>query len=438
MAEMPTRDELLEQSNALIEKAKALTSKEDAGAEDFTNARAMIEDAKELKERCKTLAELETMANEKAKEAEAKGKERKDKSPFNTLGEYLYAIWKASKFHELDGRLKFVRMRDDPAPEFNPQNKGWVESKDLVENTGADGGFLVFPEFRADLFMLTEFQRYVRERALVVPMRARQVQVPVLDQTGTTSGQSNIYGGVVPKWTEEAKEKDESDPEFRQFGLVAHKLVVYTEVSDELLADSAIGLEALLRRLMGGAISNEEEYTFIQGTGAGQPLGIVDANCNVTLRVARQTANQINVQDILNMLSEFMGQKPIWLAHQSTMPQLLALNGPAGNPSYVWISNLRDGPPARLMGYPVYFTENNPTLGSEGDIALCDWSKYVIGDRQTLTIDNSMHYRFRYDLTAWRAVHRVGGRPWLSQPLTLRDGTTQVSPFVILDDAVAS
>jgi HK97 family phage major capsid protein len=99
----------------------------------------------------------------------------------------------------------------------------------------------------------------------------------------------------------------------------------------------------------------------------------------------------------------------------------------------VWIGNGRDQAPATLMGYPIFFTENNPILGNVGDIVLADWSKYVIGDRQATTIDVSKHYRFRYDLTAWRAVHRVDGKPWLSAPLTYRDGVTQVSPFVELD-----
>ena len=41
-------------------------------------------------------------------------------------------------------------------------------------------------------------------------------------------------------------------------------------------------------------------------------------------------------------------------------------------------------------------------------------------------------FRFRNDLIAWRAVHRVDGQPWLSAPITLADGTTDISPFVIL------
>ena len=120
------------------------------------------------------------------------------------------------------------------------------------------------------------------------------------------------------------------------------------------------------------------------------------------------------------------------------MPEILGLAGPAANPSYVWIDNAREGVPMTLFGYPIYFTENCPTLGQRGDLILADWSKYVIGLRQDVTVDASMHYAFVDDVTTWRAVSRIDGRPWLSAPLTLRDGTTEVSPFVVLDGVGAS
>ena len=119
------------------------------------------------------------------------------------------------------------------------------------------------------------------------------------------------------------------------------------------------------------------------------------------------------------------------------MTQLMNLNGPAGNASYFWQPNARDGMPGTLMGYGIDYTEKLPTLGTSGDLLLADWSYYLIGDRQATTIDSSMHFRFRNDLTAWRAVHRVDGQPWLSAPLTLADGVTQISPFVILGDVAS-
>ena len=436
-----TYDELVDESTAIITQAKTLLAGENVNAETHEKVARMIEDAKEKKARSVLVRELDGLVAAKAKEVTPVSAV-KTPSGFKSFGEFLHKIWVTQKYGKWDPRLLakgvYVALPDDPLPTFDMENKGWIEQKDLVESVGTSGGFTVFPEHLSQLFMLSEFQRYVRERALVLPMRSRQVVIPTLDQTGSTAGVANIYGGVLPYWTEEAASKQESEPTFSQMQIIAHKLVTYTEASDELLADSAIGLEALLTRLFGGAIANEEEWTFINGTGAGQPLGIVAAACGVTIRHPREAANAIGINDIFNLLSHFMGTQPVWLAHQSSMPQILSMAGPAGNQSYVWISNARDAAPSTLMGYPIYFIENCATLGSEGDIILADWSKYVIGDRQATQIDSSKHFRFQNDLTAWRAVHRVGGRPWLSAPLTLRDGATEVSPFVILDDAVGS
>ena len=440
-----THTELFEQSNVIIADAKTLAASPDANAESHAKVLLMIEDAKGLRTRSKALAELESMGVEQqplVKQAAATqvvGKPGLKVSPFKTFGEYLTAIWNTTKYNQWDPRLKAstIKFPDDPSPAFDTQKQGWMgETKTMTEAVGADGGFTVFPEYRSNLFQLTEFTRYVRERALVIPMRARQVVFPALDQTGSTAGEANMYGGVVPTWTEEATTKTATQPELRQLALIAHKLALYSEASDELLSDSAIGLEALLYQLFGNAIKNEEEWTFINGSGAAQPLGINHVACGATFRQTRAVANQIAIADVFNMLEHFMGQQPIWLAHQSTMPQILNLSGPTGNASYVWIANGRDSMPITLMGYPIYFIENTVTLGSEGDLILADWSKYVIGDRESTTIESSKHFKFQSDLTAWRAVHRVAGRPWLSTVFTLRDGTTEVSPFVILDDGV--
>ncbi len=314
---------------------------------------------------------------------------------------------------------------------------GWAEeNKDLLEAIGASGGFVVPVEQGTNVFSVPGPVQAVRPRATRVPMRRRQIQWPVLDQTGTTSGRPHWYGGVLAKWTEEAGTKDETQPSFRQINLVAHKLVCYTEAVDELLEDAAVSLEALLGSAFQGTIDWYEEEAFINGTGAGQPLGIIGAGA--TLGIARAAANAIGIVDIVNMLEAFQGTNPIWHVTRQALSNLLQLNGPAGNASYVFIPNAREGMPATLFGYPVDYNEHCPALGSTGDIILADWKMYLIGDRQATTIDSTKLYKFQNDITSWRAVHRVDGQPWLSAPLTYSDGTTQVSPFVVLNAAVGS
>lgn len=435
--EFTTRDELFEQSQVLFKNATELLAKKDITTEDYNNAEEMYSDGKELRERSKMLAELEGLReNVKTEMTKGAPAPQKKNDQFKSFGEYLIAVHRSMK-HGIDPRLQYQEFTEGANVDgFN--KTGWPVSegqKDLAENTGSTGGFLVFPEHLPQLQMMTPLLEIVQQRAMNIPMKARVIQIPVLDQTGTDAT-PHYYGGVVPVWIEEAAQKDITDPVFRQMELVAHELVCYTQVSDSLLADSAISLEALLGQLFAGAISNEKEFTYMLGTGAGQPLGVIVAPA--TIVVPRQAANLIGLVDVFNLLSQFQGRNPVWIVHQGAMPQILQLNGPAGNPSFVWIGNGRDQMPTTLMGFPIFFVENAAALGQRGDIGIYDFSKYLIGDRQGTTIESSKHSRFRFNQTAWRAVCRVDGRPWLSAPITYRDGNTEVSPFVVLDAAVAT
>ncbi len=437
--EFTSRDELFEQSVKLFADAQTLLSKPDLDAEGMNSAKAMIADGQDLRERGKMMAELEELQAKAGGEMEKQAPTSQKKSgKFSSFGEYLISVYNATaaKMQVVDPRLQYKTFVD--GANLGGYNKtGWpsVEKKDLLEAQGATGGFLVFPEHLPQLQMITPLLEIVQQRAMVIPMSSRVIQIPVLDQTGTDAT-PHWFGGIVPQWIEEGTLKPEDQPAFRQMELVAHELVLYTEASDILLADSAISLEALLGQLFSQAISNEKEWTYMMGTGAGQPLGVIIAPA--TIAVARAAAGAIGLVDIFNLLSQFHGRSPIWIAHQGTMPNILQLNGPAGNPSYVWIGNGRDQMPTTLMGYPIFFVENAAALGARGDIGIYDFSKYLIGNRQGTTIESSKHYRFRYDLTAWRAVCRVDGRPWLNAPITYRDGLTEVSPFVVLDAAVAT
>jgi HK97 family phage major capsid protein len=209
-------------------------------------------------------------------------------------------------------------------------------------------------------------------------------------------------------------------------------LIGYTEVSDELLEDSAISISDFFNSELGfvGGAGWMEDFAFLRGTGAGQPLGVINAGATITVARA-SVGTPIQYIDTVNMLENFLPSgRGVWFANQTTLSNLMTMQHPSGQ--YVWQPNLQAGVPSLLHGMPIVFTEKLPTVGNAGDLLLADWRYYLVGDRQATTIDNSMHARFQYDLTAWRMVHRVDGQPWLSAPLTLQDGTAQVSPFVIL------
>jgi len=258
--------------------------------------------------------------------------------------------------------------------------------------------------------------------------------IPILDQGDTPAAywKLDYYGGVLSYWTAESGAKTETEPEFEQMELVAHKLAGYTQASDELLADSAVALEGLLMGLFRGAIATREDFAFLRGNGVGMPLGILNANCLVTQD--RATANTIEYRDLARMMDQIMGySSAYWVVDQTAMPELLQMEDGAGN--NVLVPNASGGitqeMPMSILGRPLVITEKLPNLGTTGDVLLANFDYYIIGDRQNTTIQSSEHYAFINDLTTWRFVHRVDGQPWLPAPIYI-DTTNTVSPFVAL------
>src|SRR5690242_8453541 len=120
----------------------------------------------------------------------------------------------------------------------------------LAEYTGTGGGYLVPPEYMNTLLRLAAEKSVVRPRARIIPMGSRTVQIPALSQGGAAvAGAFQSLAGMVATWTEEGKQKQETEPNFRQIELVAHELAGYSVASRTLMADSAQALDALLTGL---------------------------------------------------------------------------------------------------------------------------------------------------------------------------------------------
>lgn len=358
-----------------------------------------------------------------------KGNDKPD--PFNgfkSIGEWFSSIYSFHKRRIADPRLKYWGGGD------NHRAIRVTDEKALAENVGASGGFLVQPEFERRIRAVQATMAIMRPRATIIRMNARTMTINVLDQSGAVAGQFSWYGGIVTYWTEEAGQMSETQPAFRQETLTAHNLTAYTISSTQLLDDSGGALEDFLMGNLGfpGAIAATEDYAFLQGDGVGKPEGIIRANARYL--VNRTTANTVTYDDLAKMLTHMLPQgNAIWVAHQSVLEKLLLMNGPSGNPVYLWGSPAA-GVPNTLLGRPIIFTDKLPYVGTEGDIIYIDPQYYLIGDRQQTTIDLSTEELFRTNQVSWRANHRVDGKPWLNSTITYADGTFVVSPFVILSD----
>lgn len=350
----------------------------------------------------------------------------RDAQGTKSLGDFLISVVDRD-----DTRLKAVYGSE--VVETIRSRRSKSRGKDLSGDTGAAGAYLIPPEYVPEILTVDPMEAIVRPRAHIQPMAGDTLKIPRLSVTAQPSaGSTYFFGGVLAYWTEEAEETTETEPGFKQMELRAHKLGGHTQITEELYDDEGVGLSALLRRLFGGAITWVEDYSMIRGTGGGQPLGILEADCLLTQ--ARATADEFALEDAANMLGKFMPQsfgKGVWIMNITVLPQLIQLSD---GTNVVWIPNAREGLPITLFGMPVLFTDKTPALGTEGDVILADWSYYVLGDRQRLAIAASEHYDFLKGLITVRFTHRVDGQPWLDGAVYI-DDTNQISPFVALTDA---
>lgn len=300
----------------------------------------------------------------------------------------------------------------------------------------ADGGFLIPERLRSELLRVSLESAVVRPRARVVPMDSLTVPYPMID---ATSNASSVYGGIVGYWTAEGQDLQDSNPSFGRIDLVAKKLTLYSEIPNELFSDSIISLNQFLSESFPEALAWFEDIAFIRGSGAGEPLGFLNAPAAVTVaKESGQPADTIVWENLVKMYSRMLPAsigRAVWIAHIDTFPELatMALSVGTGG-SAVWIGEGQGAgaPPMTILGRPVIFTEKVETVGDPGDINFVDLGYYLIGDRQAMQSSTSTDFKFGSDKTALRVIERVDGTPWIKSAITPHKGSNTLSPFVKL------
>ena len=295
------------------------------------------------------------------------------------------------------------------------------------------GGFLVPETLRSDLLMVALGESIVRSRAMVLPMTSARMAIPSVD---ITTNVGSTFGGMVSEWVPEGGTFTDTGPKFGRIVLEASKLGLRTDVPSELLQDASPALDVLLRQMFATSLGFEEDGAFINGNGVGQPLGFLHAPALITVtKEGGQTNDTIVVENLHKMLARMLSrsrQRAIWVASDSTIPELLTLSISIGTGGvYVPVMSQSNGQ-FNLLGLPIYFTEHAPVLGDEGDISLVDLNYYVIGDRGEMRIEASEHVKFLSDEVVFRGVERVDGRPWLLSAITPRNGGATQSAFIAL------
>lgn len=303
----------------------------------------------------------------------------------------------------------------------------------MVESIPSLGGFLVPSEQAARIHAVSLENEIVQPRCYVQPMSSESIKIPAM-VIGDHS--TALFGGFTASYVAEAGTISEADPKARAMELNAKKLTGLIRFTSELNADTPGGM-GQIETLCGKGLAWYRDKSFLKGTGAGQPLGILNADC--TIEVSKETgqaADTIMYENLTKMMARmFAGsfQNSIWVCHQTTIPQLLTLSLSVGTGGdHIPVMTESNGE-FKILTRPVLFTEKTEPLGDKGDIMLCDFSQYVVGLRSEMRFDTSIHVHFTTDELLSRIIERHDGQPLWDSALTLEDGSTTVSPFVVLE-----
>lgn len=394
--------EMLQKRAKLIEDARALYKlaegeKRDLNAEERGQADKMLNDADALRDQADQLQKDEQrQARLTAAEAEL-GTNRGRQTGHNktgTAGEARELSWKDGY-----GQTRSIQIAGPTAGDEYRQafsrflatgvTNGLIpegETRALQADLPTAGGY-VLPAagFMASLIQAVDNEVFVRQYATVLP------PIPASTSLGAPSLDADP---ADPTWVSELSiGSEDSTMAFGRRELKPSPLAQFIKVSKTLLRSNAISVDALVRQRLAYKASVVAENAYLNGTGAGQPLGIFTASA-LGISTARDvsTGNAATavtydglIEAKFSLKSQYW-QRARWTFHRDAVKNLTKLKDGEGR--YIWQTAVTAGTPDMLLGFPVDKSEYAPnTFTTQLYVgALCDWSKYYIVDSLGMTI----------------------------------------------------
>jgi HK97 family phage major capsid protein len=206
--------------------------------------------------------------------------------------------------------------------------------------------------------------------------------------------------------------------------------------TDELLQD-VTGLESEVGDDFNAELTFVCEDSVVNGSGAGSPLGLMNAPAKIAVaKETGQAAATIVYNNILKMWSRMWAgsrANAVWLYNQDCESQLFQLAQPVGT-AVLEARFINFGPDGslRAFGRPMIPVEYCATLGTEGDLILTDLGEYRWIDKGGVQTASSIHVYFSTDEMAFRFIYRANGAPFWESAVTPFKGSATLSPIITL------
>ncbi len=265
------------------------------------------------------------------------------------------------------------------------------------------GGYTVPADFIAQVHeSMKDYGGIASVARVLVTDRGNLIEWPTSD--GTTE-EGELLG--------ENSEASEGDVTFGMGSLGAHKMSSkIIRVSNELLNDSAINMEAYLASRIGSRIGRGEARLIAQGTGAGTPLqpkGLAVATSVGKVTAAAGTFTWKEVNGLIHSLDPAYRRAPKFrLAFNDATLQILEeMEDGQGRP--LWLPGVANGPPATVLNRQYVIDQGIADVGAGNKFMFAgDFDQFIIRRVRYMVLRRLTERYAEYDQTAFLAFHRFG------------------------------
>ncbi|HHT0431645.1 TPA: phage major capsid protein [Raoultella ornithinolytica] len=227
------------------------------------------------------------------------------------------------------------------------------------------------------------------------------------DITWSTSDGTSEEGELLA----ENSAASEGDVNFGTAVLGAKKLSSkIIRVSNELLQDSGVDIEAYLAGRIAQRIGRGEAKYLIQGTGAGmptQPKGLA-ASVTGTVNTASATAFTWKEMNALRHAVDpaYRTAPQIrWAFNDKTLQIVEEMEDNQGRP--LWLPSIIGGAPATVLNVPYVVDQGIADLGAGNKfIYFGDFNRFIVRRVTYMTLKRLVERYAEYDQTAFLAFHR--------------------------------
>lgn len=278
----------------------------------------------------------------------------------NALREEMLGIKRDPTAEERKAEAEYAAAFKDMLHTGMPKNA-------LKKGSDGSGGFLVPDTFEKKIVRGLTEKSLLRKLGTVIKTNKR-MKIPTVISNGEAT------------WVPEGELVPVGEATYGEIVLDAYKLTHKVIVSDEMLEDADFDVEDYIRQLFVESISAAEESAFFTGDGNGKPLGIIH---QAEVGCVSDEVGKIDFDDIINLIHSVKPpyrNNAAFVMSTDAMAKLRKIATYRGR--LHWGVSIADSETETLFGYPVYVTNELPTVeAGSRPILFGDFSHFWIGER---------------------------------------------------------